>query len=457
MKTLVSRNPATGAEIQSYPAHSEREVARRLEAAARAQAAWARRPVAERAALLKAVAAVLRPEARAHAVMMALEMGKPVRQGRAEVEKCAASCEFYARQSEAWLAPEPVSSEAGRSYVCFEPLGVVLGIMPWNFPFWQVFRAAVPALAAGNALVFKHASNVTGCALAIEAAFRRAGFPEGLVSTLLIESKAARRLIGHPVIRGVTLTGSTEAGRSVAAAAGKALKKAVLELGGSDAYLVLKDADTAQAAKICGAARLVNSGQSCIAAKRFIAHTSVAAEFTAHLVREMAGQRVGNPLEETTEIGPLARPDLRDELHNQVERSVAAGAKLVLGGEVPAAAGGAFYPATVLAGVRPGMAAFDEETFGPVAAIIEVETEEEAIRLANQSSFGLGAAVFTRDAARGEEIAARRLEAGCCFVNEMVRSDPRFPFGGVKASGFGRELSHFGLREFVNVKTVWVK
>jgi succinate-semialdehyde dehydrogenase/glutarate-semialdehyde dehydrogenase len=277
------------------------------------------------------------------------------------------------------------------------------------------------------------------------------------VSTLLIESKAARRLIGHPVIRGVTLTGSTEAGRSVAAAAGKALKKAVLELGGSDAYLVLKDADTAQAAKICGAARLVNSGQSCIAAKRFIAHTSVAAEFTAHLVREMAGQRVGNPLEETTEIGPLARPDLRDELHNQVERSVAAGAKLVLGGEVPAAAGGAFYPATVLAGVRPGMAAFDEETFGPVAAIIEVETEEEAIRLANQSSFGLGAAVFTRDAARGEEIAARRLEAGCCFVNEMVRSDPRFPFGGVKASGFGRELSHFGLREFVNVKTVWVK
>ena len=457
MNRLHSINPATGAEIQSCEPHSIAEVNARVASAVKAQKEWASRSVEERGAALKPIAAMLRKDQEKLAGLMAVEMGKPVAQGRAEIEKCAATCEYFAAQALILLSRELVPTEAAKSFVCFEPLGVILGIMPWNFPFWQVFRAAVPALMAGNAFLLKHASNVSGCSWAIQQIFRQAALPGGLFSALLVPAPAARRLIADPAIRGVTFTGSTTAGRAVGATAGKALKKAVLELGGSDPYLVLEDADVALAARVCAAARLVNAGQSCIAAKRFIVVRSVARIFVERFVAELASKKMGDPLNESIELGPLARADLRLELHSQVERSVAAGARLVLGGKFDPALPGSFYSPTVLTGVRPGMAAFDEETFGPVAAIIEASDEAEAVELANQSSFGLGAAVFTSDLARGERLAARGLEAGCCFVNDSVRSDPRFPFGGVKDSGFGRELSYFGLREFVNVKTVWVK
>jgi len=329
--------------------------------------------------------------------------------------------------------------------------------MPWNFPLWQFFRAGAPALMAGNGFLLKHASNVTGCALAIADLFRRSAGPPGLVEALLVDGARARRIIKSSAIRGVTFTGSTSAGRVVGAAAGRALKKTVLELGGSDAYVVLRDADLAEAAEICAAARLVNSGQSCVAAKRFIVEKPALDEFTSRFVAAMAARKMGSPLEESTQVGPLARADLRDELVARVERSLAAGARLLLGGAAPADSPGAFYPPTVLADARPGMSVFDEETFGPVAAIVEAANEDEAIDLANRSSFGLGAAIFTRDLARGEALATERMDAGCCFVNEAVRSDPRLPFGGVKDSGYGRELASFGIREFVNVKTVWLK
>jgi len=386
--------------------------------------------------------------------LMAEEMGKPIVQGRSEVEKCAWVCDYYAQQAERFLAPEVIATDATNSYVVFQPLGVILAIMPWNFPFWQAFRAAVPALMAGNAVLLKHASNVSGCALAIEALFRDAGLPDGLFSTLLMESRRVGELIAHPLVRGVTLTGSTEAGKAVAAQAGARLKKTVLELGGSDPYLVLDDADLEPTVETCVASRLTNSGQSCIAAKRFLVVESIRRQFEERYVELVRARRVGDPLHEDTQVGPLARRDLRDGLHQQVQRSVRAGARLLIGGAIPDGPG-AYYPPTVLTEVRKGMAAFGEETFGPVAAIVPVRDEDEAVRLANDSPFGLGAAVFTADLQRGERIAAR-LEAGCCVVNASVRSDPRLPFGGVKQSGYGRELSHFGIREFVNVKTVCV-
>jgi succinate-semialdehyde dehydrogenase/glutarate-semialdehyde dehydrogenase len=365
-------------------------------------------------------------------------------------------CEYYAEHAEAFLADEEVETEASRSFVTFRPLGVVLAVMPWNFPFWQVFRFAAPGLMAGNAAVLKHASNVFGCALAIEDVFREAGFPRHLFRTLRIGSKAVDGVIGHPRVRAATLTGSVGAGRAVAKKAGGELKKTVLELGGSDPYLILEDADLDAAVETCVTSRLINSGQSCIAAKRFIVPRRILAEVEERFVAGMRAKTMGDPLDEGSDLGPQARDDLRDDLHRQVEASVEKGARLLLGGEVPETSG-AWYPPTVLSGVGPGMPAYEEETFGPVAAIIPVADEEEAIRVANDSDFGLGAAVFTRDAARGEEIAARRLDAGCCFVNAIVKSDPRLPFGGVKHSGYGRELGVFGIREFVNVKTVWVE
>jgi succinate-semialdehyde dehydrogenase/glutarate-semialdehyde dehydrogenase len=457
MKRIISRNPATGRQVKSYQSHSSHEVSSRVDAAVQARKEWAAAPVEKRSAALQSVAAVLRREKESLARLMAFEMGKPVTQGRAEIEKCAVGCEYFAAEAPKFLARQPVVSDAGRSFVCFEPLGVILGVMPWNFPFWQVLRAAAPVLMVGNAFLLKHASNVTGCSLAIEDVVRRAGVPAGLLGALLIGGREASALIAHPSIRGVTFTGSTAAGRIVGSAAGHALKKAVLELGGSDAYVVLGDADLPSAARVCASARLVNSGQSCIAAKRMIVEKSVAPEFTERLVAEMAAKRMGDPLNDSTEMGPMARVDLRRELHQQVLRSVAAGARLVLGGKIDRSLAGAFYPPTVLTGVRPGMAAFDEETFGPVAAVIEAEDERQAVELANRTPFGLGGAVFTRDVAKGERLAAGEIEAGSCFVNDSVRSDPRLPFGGVKESGFGRELSSFGMREFVNIKTVWVK
>jgi succinate-semialdehyde dehydrogenase/glutarate-semialdehyde dehydrogenase len=402
------------------------------------------------------VAEQLRAQRGEFAELMAREMGKPVSQGRAEVDKCVWACEFYAELGAKFLEAELIKTDASKSFITFEPLGVLLAIMPWNFPFWQVFRAAVPALMAGNAVVLKHASNVFGCALAIEKVFSSAGMPQNICRSLLIGSSRAGELIAHPLIAGVTLTGSTEAGRSVAAAAGKALKKSVLELGGSDPYVVLADADVEQAAETCVNSRLINTGQSCISAKRFIVLDSIRAQFSELVIEKMRKRQPGDPMNEATTLGPLARHDLRDALQRQVEQSIAEGAKLSLGGKIPDGKG-AFYPPTVLTGVTRTMTAFREETFGPVAAIISAKTEAEAIELANDSVFGLGAAIFTRDVKRGEEIAAKELQAGCCFVNDFVRSDPRLPFGGIRQSGYGRELGVFGIREFVNAKTVYVR
>jgi succinate-semialdehyde dehydrogenase / glutarate-semialdehyde dehydrogenase len=365
-------------------------------------------------------------------------------------------CEYYADNAHDFLAPREVETEARRSLVSFQPLGVILAVMPWNFPFWQVFRFAAPNLMGGNAGVLKHASSVPGCALAIESVFRDAGFPRDLFRTVLVDTDKVEALVAHPLVRGVTLTGSTEAGRAVASHAGSNLKKTVLELGGSDPYLILRDADLDVAVEACASSRLINAGQSCIAAKRFIVVEELREEFEHRFVERMASVQTGDPMDEATVMGPLARRELRDDLHDQVERSVAAGARLLLGGEIPDGPG-AYYPPTVLTDVKPGMAAFDEELFGPVAAVVPVRDEEAAVRLANDSPFGLGAAVFTRDLERGERIATERLEAGACFVNGLVRSDPRLPFGGVKESGYGRELSPFGILEFVNIKTVWIE
>jgi len=452
---LKSINPETGEVVGSYAEHSDAAVQETLEHAVAAQRKWRGRKFAERSAVVRRASAILHRDKEQHALLMAREMGKPLEQGRAEIEKCAAACDFFAEHAEAFLGPEHIKTEATRSYVLFQPIGVLLAVMPWNFPFWQVFRAAAPALMAGNALVLKHASNVCGCALAIEAVFREAELPKGLFSTVLVSSRRVERLIAHPAIAAVTLTGSTDAGKSVAATAGRHLKKTVLELGGSDPYVVLEDADLERAAETCVASRLINSGQSCIAAKRFIVMRSVKEKFEQLFVEKMCGRKMGSPLEVGTQIGPLARHDLRDALHDQVERSVSVGARLLLGGQIPEGPG-AFYPPTVLTDVRSGTPAFDEETFGPAAAIIDAADESEAITLANRSCFGLGAAVFTADAPRGERVAAQ-LEAGSCFVNDFVRSDPRLPFGGIKESGYGRELGIFGIREFVNVKTVYVK
>jgi succinate-semialdehyde dehydrogenase/glutarate-semialdehyde dehydrogenase len=452
---LQSINPANGMRLATYPEHSEAEIQNILNRAVAAQKEWRDESISKRAELMARVAALLRRNKERNAELAAREMGKPIQQARTEIEKCAACCDFYAGQAAEFLRTEEVKTEATRSYVLFQPLGVLLAIMPWNFPFWQAIRAAVPALMAGNTVVLKHASNVSGCALAIESLFREAGADEGLFSVALISSRRASALISDPAISAVTLTGSTEAGKAVAAAAGANLKKTVLELGGSDPYLILEDADLETAAEICATSRLINSGQSCIAAKRFIVIESIRERFELLFLETMRKRKMGEPLDPATEVGPLARADLRDALHEQVERSLRAGAKLLLGGKMESGPG-AYYPPTVLGSVQPGMAAFDEETFGPVAAVVTARDEHEAIAFANSSSFGLGAAVFTRNRKRGERV-AEQLETGSCFINDYVRSDPRLPFGGIKLSGYGRELGLMGIREFVNIKTVCVR
>jgi succinate-semialdehyde dehydrogenase/glutarate-semialdehyde dehydrogenase len=453
---LRSVNPMNGELVREYPEASEKDLRNALLEASCAFAGWRTTPFAARAEKMRAVADRLDARKEELARLMAIEMGKPLAPGRAELEKCAGTCRFYADTAERFLANEPVQTEASRSFVAYNPLGPVLAVMPWNFPFWQVFRFATPALMAGNVGILKHASNVTGCALAIQDLFREAGFPEPAFRAVLVGSDRVASIIEAPEVKAVTLTGSTPAGQSVASRAGAVLKKTVLELGGSDPYVVLEDADLELAAETCVTSRLINSGQSCIAAKRFIVVEPVRRRFEELFVEKMRAKKTGDPLEPGVELGPLARHDLRDSVHKQVEATVRAGARVLLGGKVPEGKG-AFYPPTVLADVRKGMAAFDEEVFGPVAAIVPARDEEDAVKLANDSPFGLGAAVFTRDVARGERVAARALEAGNCFVNAYVRSDPRLPFGGIKESGYGRELSHFGIREFVNIKTVYVK
>ncbi len=453
---ITAINPATGAVAGSYEPMTSDGLRKALRTAERAAADWARTSFGDRAEKMQAAGRLLRERADQLAWLMAEEMGKPITGGKAEVEKCAWVCDYYAEYAEQFLADEPSTTDASRSYVHYRPLGAVLAVMPWNFPFWQVFRFAAPSLMAGNVGLLKHAANVPGCSLAIEEIFRNAGFPEGVFQTLLIDHNQLRLAIRNRAVKAVTLTGGTAAGRAVARLAGDRLKKTVLELGGSDPYLILSDADLDLAVETCVTARLINSGLSCIAAKRFIVVETVREEFERRFVERMARARMGDPMDPATEVGPQARADLRDTLHRQVMESVTKGARCLLGGKVPDGAG-SFYPPTVLTDVRKGMPAFDEELFGPVAAVVPVKNERAAIKAANDTVFGLGAAVFTQDVARGERIAREELQAGACFVNTLVKSDPRLPFGGIKESGYGRELGRHGIHEFVNAKTVYVK
>ena len=451
---MNSINPVDGSLVATYERTTPAEVAAHIQTAHELHLAWAQTEVSVRTEPLLRLADILETRSDELSVLMAAEMGKPVAQGKAEAEKCAWACRYYAEEAANILADHHIATER-TSYVAYRHLGVVLAVMPWNFPLFQVIRFAAPALMAGNGAILKHASNVTGCALAIDAMFVEAGFPDGLFRTVVVPSSGVAEIIDNPLIRAISLTGSDAAGRAVASRAGSRLKKTVLELGGADPYLILEDADIDLAVEACAKGRLINGGQSCIAAKRFIVHESVVDEFTEKLATSMEAYTVGDPLDPSTMVGPMARVDLRDELHDQVRRSTELGAVIVIGGKIPPGPG-AFYPATVLSNVKPNMPVYSEETFGPVASIITVGSEEEAIEVANNSVFGLGAAVFTRDIARGERIARDRLEAGSCFVNAFVASDPRLPFGGVKESGYGRELSHMGMREFVNAKTVVV-
>ena len=450
---LQSINPANEELIQQYVEMSDSEIIEILTHTNSTYNEWKLTSFEHRASLIKNAAKNLRHRKDELARLMTLEMGKPILQSKAEVEKCAWVCDYYADNAEIFLANEFVKTEFSKSYISYQPLGVILAVMPWNFPFWQVFRFAAPTIMAGNAGVLKHASNVMDCALAIEEVFLKAGFPKNLFRTLIISSKKVEAVIRNKNVQAVTLTGSTPAGKSVASIAGSEIKKTLLELGGSDPYVILEDADLESAAEICVNARLINGGQSCIAAKRFIIVEEIYKMFEELFVQKMKSKKMGDPFDESNHLGPQARTDLRNELHEQVRMSITKGAKLLLGGEIPKIKG-AFYPPTVLANVSPGMPAYDDEIFGPVASLIKVKNEAEAIKVANATSFGLGAAVFTKDNDRGERIAEKELIAGACIINDSVRSDPRLPFGGVKESGYGRELSLFGIREFVNIKTV---
>lgn len=453
---MKSINPYTGETIKEYQEMSLEEIDQIIQKAQETFLKWRKVSFEDKSELMKKAAKVLRENSKKYGKIMAEEMGKPIKDGISEINKCAWVCEYYADNAKLFLQDEIIETDASKSYVTYQPLGIILAIMPWNFPFWQVFRFAAPGLMAGNVGLLKHASNVPGCALAIENIFNQARFPENAFRTLLVGSKMVNQIIENSLIKAVTLTGSVPAGKAVARKSGSVLKKTVLELGGSDPYIIFKDADVENTAKICALSRLINSGQSCIAAKRFIVIESIREKFEELLIKEMKNYKMGNPLEENTQIGPQARYDLRDALHNQVTESMKKGANCILGGEIPNIKG-AFYPPTILTDVKSGMPAYDQELFGPVASIIIVNNEEEAINVANDSIFGLGASIFTKNIEKGNIIAREEIQAGCCFVNTYVRSDPRLPFGGIKESGYGRELSHHGIKEFVNVKTVYIK
>lgn len=447
-------NPATDVLIREYAEHDASQVQEIISKTQADWQSWKNTSFEHRSALMRKAAGILTKNKEKYARLMSEEMGKVISEARAEVEKCVWVCEYYAEHAVDFLADEIVETEASKSFVSFDPMGIVLAVMPWNFPFWQVFRFAVPALMAGNAGLLKHASNVPGSALAIEEVFQEAGFPKNIFRTLMISAKDVEGVIRDPRVKTVTLTGSEHAGVQVASIAGSELKKTVLELGGSDPYIVLEDADIPSCVAMSAKARMINTGQSCIAAKRFIVVESRVAEFERAQADILNGLTLGDPLSEETQVGPLARRDLRDELHDQVTRTLAEGGRLVTGG-APVDGPGAFYKPTVISDVREGMAIYSEETFGPVSAIIPVKDEEEAIRVANDSEFGLGGSLWTADVQKGEAL-ARRIESGAVFVNGMTISDPRMPFGGVKKSGYGRELGKYGIREFVNIKSIWI-
>ena len=455
METIKTINPATGEEIKTYNRISEKDATNKIEKANEAYETWKHKSFDERAKLMHKLADVLDNNKEEYAQLATKEMGKIIGQSRGELEKCAKICRYYADNASNLLANEKVATEASKSYVAFQPIGVTLAVMPWNFPFYQVIRFAAPAIMAGNTGVLKHASNVQGCAFALEEAFDKAGFPKGVFTNLNIDSDGVKAVIENKYIKAVTLTGSEPAGRSVAAIAGENLKKTVMELGGSDAYIILEDADLEEATDLATFGRLQNNGQTCIAAKRFVVLEDIYDDFLALFTKKMKAKKMGEPTDEETFLGPMAREDLRDELHEQVEKSISQGARLVLGGSIPDRKG-AYYPATILAEVEPGMEGFDNELFGPVASVIKAKDEAHAIELANNSNYGLGSGVITGDTKRGEKIALQ-LEAGNSFVNKLVVSDPRLPFGGIKNSGYGRELSSYGIREFTNTKSIWVE
>lgn len=453
---LKSINPANNKLLNEYEEFSISQTEIIINEVNNEFLKWKLTPYSKRSELLINAAGVLRKNIKEYSEIISLEMGKPIKQSVSEVEKCALVCEYYAENGEKILSDEFINTNYRKSFVSYQPIGIVLAVMPWNFPFWQVFRFAAPNLFAGNGALLKHASNVSGCALAIESVFREAGFPENIFRTLLINSSKVEKVISNKFVKAVTLTGSTPAGKSVASISGNNLKKTVLELGGSDPYIILEDANLNEAAKLCVTSRLINGGQSCIAAKRFIITEKVYDEFTSLFINEMNNKKMGDPFDESIDIGPQARVDLRDELHTQVLESINKGANLILGGKIPIDEG-AFYPPSILENVKKGMPAYDDELFGPVAALIKVKNEEEAVYVANDSIFGLGAAIFTSDLEKGEKFAKEKIYSGSVFVNDFVKSDPRLPFGGINESGYGRELSPFGIKEFVNIKTVVVK
>lgn len=454
MSEIITINPTTDEVVAAYPALARPDIDAAIDAAGAAQRDWRETDLAHRARLLRSLANLLREEVEEHAQLISVEMGKPIVESRAEVLKCATTCEYYADHVEEFLSPKPVETEAATSFVAYEPLGLVLAVMPWNFPYWQVIRFAAPTLAAGNGGLLKHASNVTGCAVAIESLFARAGFPQHLLTALVLADHAeVNRIVADPRVAAVTLTGSEKAGSSVAEAAGRALKKTVLELGGSDPFVIMADADVAAITPLAVRARFVNGGQSCLCAKRFIVDKSIVADFEQNVARAVAALRVGDPLDSQTQMGPLAKASFVDDIERQVTESISMGARLVTGGhriEGP----GNFYAPTVLADVTPDMPVFGEETFGPVLALVAAESADEAIRLADTTQYGLAASVWTADMQAGLEW-GRGIHSGALFVNGVVVSDPRLPFGGVKLSGYGRELSIEGMHEFTNVRAVW--
>jgi len=454
MDKTISINPATEEEIATYNRISNDIVLNKIEIAHNTYIKWKNSALKDRSKLMLKLAEVFDNNKEKYAKLATDEMGKTIEQSRSEIDKCALICRYYADNIEDLLADEHIATEAHKSYVTFQPLGVTLAVMPWNFPFYQVIRFAAPAVMTGNVGLLKHASNVQGCATALESAFIEAGFPEGIFTNLNVFSKQIQSIIEHKNVVAVTLTGSEPAGRSVAKIAGKNLKKSVLELGGSDAYIILEDVDLEKATDLAVQGRLQNNGQTCIAAKRFIVLDEIYDQFLALFTKKMKNIKMGNPTNQNVYLGPMARIDLRNELHEQVIKTIEQGAELVLGGQIPEKKG-AYYPATIITNLKPGMIAFDEELFGPVASVIKAKDEDEAIKLANNSTFGLGSGVFTGDIKRGEKIALQ-LEAGNSFVNKLVASDPRLPFGGIKNSGYGRELSSFGIKEFVNIKTIWI-